>query len=127
MKLILITEEITKQFTIKRLWDTSYFLTFFAAATFFLAFVLAFFVTFFINFIPFPFWATCFDGFLATFLAPTDLLATFFAPSADLVPAAFFISFLAAAISACIILSFSWGEILKLPAPLCPAWAAGTS
>merc|ERR1719317_1918730 len=122
MKLILITEEITKQFTIKRLWDTSYFLTFFAAATVFLAFVLAFLVTFFINFIPFPFWATCFDGFLATFLAiffttflaPTALLATFFAPSADLVPAAFFISFLAAAFSSCLILNFSRGEILKL-------------
>merc|ERR1719317_123483 len=87
MKLILITEEITKQFTIKRLWDTFYFLTFFAAATCFLAFVLAFLVTFFINFIPFPFWAIRFDGFLATFLAlffttflaPTALLATFFA------------------------------------------------
>merc|ERR1719250_435600 len=99
MKFILITEEITKQFTIKRLWGTSYFLTFFAAATSFLAFVLTFLVTFFINFIPFPFWATCFDGFLATFfttlLPPTALLATFFGSSADLVPAAFFISFLA--------------------------------
>merc|ERR1719206_132915 len=103
MKLILITKEITKQFTIKGLWDTSYFLPFFAAATFFLAVVLAFLVTFFINFIPFPFWTTCLDSFLATFLAlffttflaPTALLATFFAPSADLVPATFFISFLA--------------------------------
>merc|ERR1712002_1071092 len=94
---------------------TIHFLTFFGLAEVFFA------ETFFdaspVDFLPAEdflavFLALCFATFLVPFLAAFLLSVVFFS---------FWITFLAAAFSACLSLSFSAGETLKLPEPPMPA------